>query len=305
VSRQTVGVCAAWTAGRRPIIDLANQSLLAALADYSEVKIIASFERIQLSPSHRAFAIQRSRTLAPPFRVLEVFAGGGTMTAALTGKAAFQVVAGVEINPDFADEWQARHPDATLVQADMGAGKADQLVAQGKGRIVGADHGVVGGRVGGGAVGSIGKPWDHLPRAGCPLLSVGRGELFFGRARPLAPGGQRARGRWLRQRMALPHPQSVPSALGDTLNFTQPVNRPRGVTMYRGRAAPALRFLLFPFPPPPVRTHSTASRRMSASALVSSRVLAETHRPAAARRLRLPVRRLLAAGIVSRRILSG
>jgi DNA (cytosine-5)-methyltransferase 1 len=107
--------------GRRPIIDLANQSLLAGLADYSEVKIVASFERILVSPSHRAFAIQRSRTLAPPFRVLEVFAGGGTMTAALTGKAAFQVVAGVEINPDFADEWQAQHPEATLVQADLRA----------------------------------------------------------------------------------------------------------------------------------------------------------------------------------------
>ena len=86
--------------GRRPIIDLANQSLLSGLADYSEVKIVASYERIQVSPSHRAFAIQRSRTLAPPFRVLEVFAGGGTLTAALTGNATFQVVAGVEIEPD-------------------------------------------------------------------------------------------------------------------------------------------------------------------------------------------------------------
>ena len=115
--------------GRRPIIDLANQSLLAGLAEYSEVKIVASFERIQVSPSHRGFAIQRSRTLMPPFRVLEVFAGGGTMTAALTGNATFQVVAGVEIEPDFADEWQARHPDATLVQADIRALHTSELPA--------------------------------------------------------------------------------------------------------------------------------------------------------------------------------
>ena len=107
--------------GRRPIIDLANQSLLAGLADYSKVKIVASFERIQVPPSHRAFAIQRSRTLAPPFRVLEVFAGGGTMPATLTDNATFQVVAGVEINPDFADEWQTQHPDAMLVQSDIRA----------------------------------------------------------------------------------------------------------------------------------------------------------------------------------------
>lgn len=108
-------------AGRRPIIDLASHSLLAGLADYAEVRIVGSYERIRVAPSHRAFAIQRSRTWTPPFRVLEVFAGGGTMTAALTGNATFQVVAGVEIEPDFADEWQARHPEATLVQADVRA----------------------------------------------------------------------------------------------------------------------------------------------------------------------------------------
>lgn len=105
--------------GRRPIIDLASHSLLAGLAQYSEVKIIASFERIQVTPSQRAFAIQRSRTLHPPFRVLEVFAGGGTMTAALDSR--FTVVAGIEIEPDFADEWQGKHRDALLVQSDMRA----------------------------------------------------------------------------------------------------------------------------------------------------------------------------------------
>ncbi len=104
--------------GRRPIIDLANQSLLSGLVDYSEIKVIASFERIEVSPSHRAFAIQRSRSLQPAFLVLEVFAGGATMTAALDENSHFQVVGGVEIEPDY-DEWQARHLDATLVQADI------------------------------------------------------------------------------------------------------------------------------------------------------------------------------------------
>ena len=58
---------------RRPIIDLESHSLLSGLAKRSEVKIIASFERIQVTPSHRAFAIQKSRSLLPPFRVLEIF----------------------------------------------------------------------------------------------------------------------------------------------------------------------------------------------------------------------------------------
>lgn len=105
--------------GRRPIIDLENQSLLSGLAQYSEVKIIASFERLQITPSNRAFAIQRSRTLQPPFRVLEAFAGGGTMTAGLCGDARFKLIAGIEIESNFADEWQAHHPDAALYQADI------------------------------------------------------------------------------------------------------------------------------------------------------------------------------------------
>ena len=113
--------------GLRPIIDLASQSLLAGLAEYSAVKILASFERFEVAPSHRAFAIQRSHTLAPPFRVLEVFAGGGTLTAALSGNPVFAVGAGVEIEPDFADEWQARHPDATMVQADIHALHTSEL----------------------------------------------------------------------------------------------------------------------------------------------------------------------------------
>ena len=107
--------------GRRPIIDLANQSILSGLAEYSEVKIITAFERIEVTPSRRAFAIAKSRTLNPPLRVLEVFAGGGTMTAALDADPCFQLVAGVEIEPDFADEWQARDRDATLIQSDIRA----------------------------------------------------------------------------------------------------------------------------------------------------------------------------------------
>ncbi len=105
--------------GRRPIIDIANQSLLSGLTNYSEIKIIASFERIEVTPSNRAFAIRKSASLHPPFRVLEVFAGGGTLTAALTENPLYKIVAGVEIEPDFADEWQQNHRHALLVQSDI------------------------------------------------------------------------------------------------------------------------------------------------------------------------------------------
>jgi DNA (cytosine-5)-methyltransferase 1 len=113
--------------GRRPIIDLANQSLLSGFADHSELKIVADYERISVTPSCRAFAIQKSRFLHPPLRVLEVFAGGGTMTAALDGNQSFKVVGGIEIAPEFADEWEGKHPDAILFQADIRSLTTDEL----------------------------------------------------------------------------------------------------------------------------------------------------------------------------------
>lgn len=119
-SRQVAG-------GRRPIIDFANQSVLQGLAEYPELKITGWFERLQVSPTRRAAAILRRRRLTPPFRVLEVFAGGGTMTAALTGNDHFVVQAGIEIEPRFADVWQAAHPEAALIQADIRAVEPSDL----------------------------------------------------------------------------------------------------------------------------------------------------------------------------------
>ncbi len=113
--------------GRRPIIDLANQVYLRGLAEFPELKITGWFERIRVTPSRRAAAILRSRRLAPPYRVVEAFAGGGTMTAALAGNVRFCVEAGIEIDPAYSDEWQAAHPNAALVQADTRAVESSDL----------------------------------------------------------------------------------------------------------------------------------------------------------------------------------
>ena len=113
--------------GLRPIIDVANQAYLGPLGEFPELKITGWFERLQISPTRRAAAILRSRRLTPPFRVLEVFAGGGTMTAALTGNDHFVVQAGIEIEPRFADVWQAAHPEAALIQADIRALEVSDL----------------------------------------------------------------------------------------------------------------------------------------------------------------------------------
>lgn len=41
------------------------------------------------------------------------------MTESIHGSQHFSVVGGIEINPDYADEWQGKNPDALLVQTDI------------------------------------------------------------------------------------------------------------------------------------------------------------------------------------------
>jgi DNA (cytosine-5)-methyltransferase 1 len=50
---------------------------------------------------------------------LEVFSGGGTLSNAIGAHPDFHLVAGVEIEPRYADVWQVAHRDALLIQADV------------------------------------------------------------------------------------------------------------------------------------------------------------------------------------------
>jgi DNA (cytosine-5)-methyltransferase 1 len=98
----------------RPIIDITAQDKLAPLLDFEEINIRATFGQILINPSIRAFAIAKARRTTPPFRVLELFCGGGTLTEAIRQNPLFQITAGAEINPNFADAWENRHPEACL-----------------------------------------------------------------------------------------------------------------------------------------------------------------------------------------------
>ena len=51
------------------------------------------------------------------------------MTAALDNPHLFKIAAGVEINPDFADEWQQKHRDAVLYQTDIRSIQASEYPA--------------------------------------------------------------------------------------------------------------------------------------------------------------------------------
>lgn len=104
---------------RRSIIDLASRAILKPLAGWAEVRVDASHQVIEVKPSVRAFSIRDRLRAAPPFQTLEVFCGGGTLSAAIAAHRDFQLVAGVEVEAKFADVWQASHPAATLFQADV------------------------------------------------------------------------------------------------------------------------------------------------------------------------------------------
>lgn len=112
---------------KRPIIDIANRHMLAPLVDFAEIKFAAAFRQIDVMPSIRAFHIRRRLEAKAPFRTIEVFAGGGTLSAAIEASPDFHLVAGVEIEPKYADVWQRAHPEATLIQADVRALHSDEL----------------------------------------------------------------------------------------------------------------------------------------------------------------------------------
>lgn len=113
-------VCAKRAAGGlRPVLDLNSHKLLAHLAEFGEVKCAGTFGRLEVTASARGVAILKGRRHAGPFRVLDVFAGGGTLSDAFCGNVAFDVVAGVEIDPAFYDEFSAKHPHAEIVAGDF------------------------------------------------------------------------------------------------------------------------------------------------------------------------------------------
>jgi hypothetical protein len=111
----------------RPIIDVANRLLLSPLDGFSEIKVTASYKRIDVTPSVRGFHIRRSLAARPPFRAVELFCGGGTLSAAITNRREFNLVAGIEVEPKYADVWQQAHPKAILFHADIRRVHATEL----------------------------------------------------------------------------------------------------------------------------------------------------------------------------------
>lgn len=104
---------------KRPIIDIAHRELLSPLLGFSEIRINAAFKRIVVAPSVRGFHIQKRLEAKPPFPTVELFCGGGTLSAAIAAAPEFTLVAGIEVEPAYADVWQNAHRNAALFQCDV------------------------------------------------------------------------------------------------------------------------------------------------------------------------------------------
>ena len=102
-----------------PIIDLNSQTLLAEFTDHTEIRLEATFKQLLVVPSRRSFNILEHRTSGLPIPSIEYFAGGSTLTQAITHDARFKLVGGVEISPKFAAHFALEHPDVPIYQCDI------------------------------------------------------------------------------------------------------------------------------------------------------------------------------------------
>lgn len=113
----------------RPIIDIVSRAALSPLKGFSEVKVVAGYKRIDVMPSVRGFHIRRNLGAKPPFKAIELFCGGGTLSAAIANNRDFTLVAGIEVEPKYADVWQRAHLEAVLYQTDIRRVHATELPA--------------------------------------------------------------------------------------------------------------------------------------------------------------------------------
>lgn len=103
---------------RRPVIDLNSYRSLGELAEANEVRLRGSFGRLDLAASVRAAAILRARMRPSTFRVIDFCCGGGTASAAFRGLP-YNVVAGVDMETAYLEEFATHHPAAELILADL------------------------------------------------------------------------------------------------------------------------------------------------------------------------------------------
>lgn len=102
-----------------PIIDLNSQAILAEFMGHTELRLQATYKQLLVEPSCRSFAILEHRKRALPIPAMEYFAGGSTLTQAITADPRFNLVGAVEISGKYAAHFTLEHPSIPLYQCDI------------------------------------------------------------------------------------------------------------------------------------------------------------------------------------------
>ena len=111
-----------------PVVDLNSFKVLNGLEVGESVKVVSSAGRIDILPTRRSFHIRESKKAWSNYRVLELFAGGGTFHDALGGIDAFKVVGALELESKFLNIYDRKFSDVeTLLHGDIRDYEPDDL----------------------------------------------------------------------------------------------------------------------------------------------------------------------------------
>jgi|GEM_PF-833011 len=103
----------------QPILDILSKGTLGHLSRFTEVVVRGSYGRLQIKPSIRAANILHHTAPRGEYRILELFAGGGTLGHAITHVPGLSVAAAAEINSAYADIYCANHPSAEIIEGNI------------------------------------------------------------------------------------------------------------------------------------------------------------------------------------------
>ena len=102
-----------------PIIDLNSKQMLTRFSEHTELKLRASYKQLVVEPSIRSFSILNHQTTGIPIPTIEYFAGGSTLSQAITADARFKLAGAVEISTKFASHFALEHPEVPIFQCDI------------------------------------------------------------------------------------------------------------------------------------------------------------------------------------------
>ena len=112
---------------QRPVLDINSDDSLRPLVGFEEATLRGSHRQLIVKPSVRATHIRKAQLFSGDVRVLDLFAGAGSLSFAASSVEGVSIVGGVEHDPSFADIWCKRHTGAELILSDISRVRPEDL----------------------------------------------------------------------------------------------------------------------------------------------------------------------------------